>query len=124
MKKMLDATARYAPDQKPESLFVQGWIQAEIIAEILKRADRANDLTRSGVIKALESMRDVDLGGLSAPLSFGPEHLGQRPTRQTRMFEVSVEERFPDMLKPFTPFSAGPTADAPFESTTTSESAR
>jgi len=104
MKKMLDAISRYAPDQQPEPLFVQGWIQAEIVAEILKRADTANDLTRSGVIKALESMRDVDLGGLSAPLSYGPERLGQPPTRQTRMFEISVDERFPDMLKPFTPF--------------------
>jgi ABC-type branched-subunit amino acid transport system substrate-binding protein len=121
MKKMLDAIGRYAPDQTPEPLFVQGWVQAEIVAEILKRADGTNDLTRPGIIKALESMRDVDFGGLSAPLSYGPERLGQPPTRQTRMFEISVDEPFPDMLKPFTPFSTGPTAEAPIERTTASQ---
>jgi ABC-type branched-subunit amino acid transport system substrate-binding protein len=36
MKKMLDAVRRYAPDQKPDPFFVQGWIQAGIVAEILK----------------------------------------------------------------------------------------
>lgn len=120
MKRMLDAIGRYAPDQQPDPFFVQGWIQAEVIAEILERADARNDLTRPGIIKALETMRDFDPGGLSAPLSYG---LGEPPTRRTRIFDTAVDDaRFPDMLKPITPFYAGRGTAAPVEPTTTSHS--
>lgn len=119
MTRMLDAVGRYAPDQKPDPLFTQGWIQAEIVAEILKRAAAVNDLTRPGVIKALESMRDFDPGGLSARLSYG---LDEPTTRQTRMFETTVDDpRYPDMLKPITPFFAGRSAAVPAGRATTSQ---
>lgn len=104
MTKMLDAIARYAPDQQPDPLFIQGWIQAEIVTEILRRADTKNDLTRSGVIKAYESLRDVGIGGLSARISFDSARSGEPPARRTRMFEISPDERHPDMLKPITGF--------------------
>jgi ABC-type branched-subunit amino acid transport system substrate-binding protein len=118
MKRLLEAVGRYAPAQQPDPFFVQGWIQAEIVAEILKRADAANDLTRPGIIKALESMREFDPGGLSAPLSYG---LGEPPTRHTRMFDTVVgDARFPDMLKPITAFSAGRSPVVPAEGTATS----
>jgi ABC-type branched-subunit amino acid transport system substrate-binding protein len=122
MKRMLEAIGRYAPDQSPEPLFVQGWVQAEIVAEILKRAEKMNDLTRPGIINALDSMRDVDLGGLSAPLSYGKDHLGRSPSRQTRIFETAVDDaRYPDMLKPITPFSAAAT-DGPTDRVPNSQS--
>ena len=123
MKKMLDAIGRYAPDQKPDPFFVQGWIQAAVVAEILDRADAADDLTRPGLIRALDSMTDVDLGGLSPTLSYGRDHLGRPPSRQTRMFEVSADNpRYPDMLKPITQFYTGETADRATAGTTTSQS--
>ena len=103
MQRMLDAVGRYAPDQKPDHLFIQGWTQAAIVTEILNRADTMNDLTRQGIIKALETMEDLDLGGLSGRLSYGATR-PEPPSRQTRMFEISVDDRYPDMLKPITPF--------------------
>jgi ABC-type branched-subunit amino acid transport system substrate-binding protein len=114
MKKMLDAILRYAPDQQPDPFFIHGWIQAGIVAEILKRADEAGDLTRPGMIKALEGMPDVDVGGLSPRLAYGGEALGRPPSRKTRMFETSVDDpRYPDMLKPITEFFVGETAEDP-----------
>jgi ABC-type branched-subunit amino acid transport system substrate-binding protein len=122
MKKMLDAIRRYAPDQKPDPFFVQGWIQAEIVAEILKRADAADDLTRPGTARALHTMTDVEMGGLSPRLSYGGEVLGQPPSRQTRMFETAVDDpRYPDMLKPITEFYTGATARRTAGRPTTSE---
>lgn len=123
MKRMLDAIKRYAPDQKPDPFFVQGWIQAGLVAEILVRADAANDLTRPGLIRALDSMADVDLGGLSPSLSYGRDHLGRPPSRQTRIFEIAADNpRYPDMLKPITQFYTGETADSPAVGATTSQS--
>lgn len=81
-----------------------------------------NDLTRPGLIKALDSMRNVDLGGLSGQLSYGSNHLARSPSHQTRIFETSVDDpRYPDMLKPITPFSAAATDD-PTERVPTSQS--
>jgi ABC-type branched-subunit amino acid transport system substrate-binding protein len=123
MKKMLNAIGRYAPDQKPDPFFVQGWVQAGIVAEILRRADAKDDLTRPGLIRALDSMADVDLEGLSPVLSYGRDPLGRPPSRQTRIFETSVDNpRYPDMLKPITDFFAGETAEAPTVRATTSQS--
>jgi ABC-type branched-subunit amino acid transport system substrate-binding protein len=111
MKEMLEAIKRYAPDQTPEHLFLQGWIQARIVTEILKRADDGNDLTRSGIVEALEGMGELELGGLSPGLSFGRASIGQPPTRHTRMFETAVDDpRYPDMLKPITQYYSGETA--------------
>jgi ABC-type branched-subunit amino acid transport system substrate-binding protein len=122
MKTMLDAIRRYAPDQKPDPFFVQGWIQAVIMAEILKRADAADDLTRGGAARALHTMTDVEMGGLSSNLSYGGEVLGQPPSSQTRMFETAVDDpRYPDMLKPITEFYTGATATLTAGRATTSE---
>jgi ABC-type branched-subunit amino acid transport system substrate-binding protein len=121
MKKMLDAISRYAPDQKPDPFFVHGWIQAGIVAEILTRADAHDDLTRPGLKRALDSMADVDLGGLSPGLFYGGDTFGGPPSRQTRIFETSVDDpRYPDMLKPITEFYVGTTAGDPTLRTTTS----
>jgi ABC-type branched-subunit amino acid transport system substrate-binding protein len=124
MKKMLDAISRYAPDQKPDAFFVQGWIQAGIVAEILTRAAANDDLTRPGLIRALDSMADVDLGGLSPRLSYGSDDAsGGPPSRQTRIFETAVDNpRYPDMLKPITEFYVGDTAGDPTLRATTSRS--
>jgi ABC-type branched-subunit amino acid transport system substrate-binding protein len=111
MQKMLDAIRRYAPDQKPDAFFVHGWIQAGIVAEILERAAAADDLTRPGIARALDTMADVEMRGLSGRLSYGRDVPGQPPSRQTRMFQTAVDDpRYPDMLKPITDFYTGTTA--------------
>lgn len=113
MKAMLDAITRYAPDQKPDPFFLHGWIQADIVAEVLERAAETNNLNRPGMLKALESMPDVDLGGLSPTLSYGRDAGGRPPSQQTRMFDIAVDDPgYPDMLRPITEFYVGQTAAA------------
>jgi ABC-type branched-subunit amino acid transport system substrate-binding protein len=113
MQAMLDAITRYAPDQKPEPLFLQGWIQAAIVAEILERADAMDNLTRAGVLQAFETIGEVDLAGLSATLAYGEDQVGRPPSQQTRMFRISADAaNHPDMLDPITGFYVGATAAA------------
>jgi ABC-type branched-subunit amino acid transport system substrate-binding protein len=61
--------ARYFPDDTPSFVGLEGFLNARIMVEGLQRAGR--DLTREGLIAAIESIRDYELGpGLS--ITYGP----------------------------------------------------
>jgi len=61
---------QYFPDEKPNSVSLEGYFNALVLGEGLKRAGQ--DLTREGFIKAIESIRDYPLGK-DAILSFGDQ---------------------------------------------------
>jgi branched-chain amino acid transport system substrate-binding protein len=82
-RQYVELLAKYYPEDKPNSVGLEGYYNARILVEGLERAGR--DLTREGFIQALESIRDLKLGpGLVA--SFGPEnHQGLRQVFFTRL---------------------------------------
>jgi len=49
--------------------YMQGFLTGLIFVECLKRADKAGDLTGDGLVKALQSIKDFDVGGLMAPVT-------------------------------------------------------
>jgi len=49
--------------------YMQGFMTGLIFVECLKRADKAGDLTGDGLVKALQSIKDFDVGGLMAPVT-------------------------------------------------------
>ena len=59
---------RYYPDSRPNVAGLEGYINARVIVEGLKRAGR--DLTRTKFINAIESIKELDLG-ISNRISFG-----------------------------------------------------
>lgn len=63
------ALALHAPGAKPGFVALEGWIVGQLLAEGLRRAGR--DLDSEGLVRALEGIRDLDLG-IGALLSFGP----------------------------------------------------
>lgn len=65
---------KYYPDDPPNFVSLEGYINAKVLVEGLKRAGR--DLDREKFIKAVESIDDLDLG-IANPLSFSPsDHQG------------------------------------------------
>jgi len=50
--------------------YVYGWVNALVMGEGLKRAGR--NLTREGLVNGLESLKNFDVGGLVAPITYGP----------------------------------------------------
>jgi len=53
----------------------QGWCQGMIAVEGIKKAGK--DLTRSGLITAWESLKNLDMGGIMAPVTYSPtKHQG------------------------------------------------
>jgi branched-chain amino acid transport system substrate-binding protein len=55
-------------DYRPTS-YMQGFLTGLVFVECLKRADNAGDLTGDGLVKALQSIKNVDVGGLMAPIT-------------------------------------------------------
>jgi branched-chain amino acid transport system substrate-binding protein len=52
-----------------DNSYMQGFMTGLIFVECLKRADKAGQLNGEGLVKALQSLKDFDSGGLSAPLT-------------------------------------------------------
>jgi branched-chain amino acid transport system substrate-binding protein len=77
MKKLIAASKKYfgdkwmPADQKIHPYYVYGWINAMIFAEGLKKAGK--NLTRDGLVKAMESIKDFDPEGLMGPVSYSAE---------------------------------------------------
>nr|WP_264984162.1 ABC transporter substrate-binding protein [Pseudodesulfovibrio portus] len=61
---------KYFPDDTPSFVGLEGFLNARILVEGLERAGR--DLTREGLIQAIESIQDLELGpGMS--ITYGPK---------------------------------------------------
>jgi len=67
-------TLKYNPGTEKEirlRSYMQGFAESVIVHEGLKRAGK--NLTREGLIKAWEGMKDFDMQGLSSNVTFGPD---------------------------------------------------
>jgi ABC-type branched-subunit amino acid transport system substrate-binding protein len=74
---------RYYPDDQPNFVGFEGFINARVLVEGLERA--GSDLTREGFIDALESIRDFPLG-LDINIAFSPsDHQGLDRVYFTRL---------------------------------------
>ncbi len=68
------ALKRFAPDERPDYTSLEAWIEANVLAEGLRRAGR--NLTTEGLVDAIESIRGLDFG-LGTAITYGPsEHTG------------------------------------------------
>jgi len=74
------AFAAAHPDQPKSTFVMYGYAQGQIMERILDAACQRNDLTRAGLLKAFQSLKDVQTDGLVAQLNYGTP--GQIPARQ------------------------------------------
>ena len=70
---MAKALGPAGPEVTP--MLLEGYASAKVLVEGLKRAAAANDLSRDGLRRALETMQPYDLGGLSLSYS-ARDHTG------------------------------------------------
>ena len=68
------------PDQPKTNWVMYGYAQGEVMAQILAAACRDGALTRPGLLKAFQSLNNVDTAGLLPPLDYGKP--GKIPARQ------------------------------------------
>ncbi|MDQ6662218.1 MAG: ABC transporter substrate-binding protein [Chloroflexota bacterium] len=92
MKQMLDDVAKYAPTQKPDGFFEFGYTESKITYAILKKAIENGDLTRDGVFKAFESLKNVDLGGLLPAVTYGSTANERVPSRDSVVYAIDPSQ--------------------------------
>jgi len=74
VKNYIELLIKYYPDSKPSFVGLEGYINAKILVEGLKRA--GPDITREKFIAAIESINRLEIG-ISNPISFGAkDHQG------------------------------------------------
>ncbi|MEJ2639008.1 MAG: ABC transporter substrate-binding protein [Desulfosarcinaceae bacterium] len=74
IREYIDLLQRYFPFDSPNFVGLEGYLNARVLVEGLKRAGR--DLDREGFIHAIESIHSLDLG-VASPLSFNAsDHQG------------------------------------------------
>jgi branched-chain amino acid transport system substrate-binding protein len=86
MKALVDFHRANHPADAHDAMYVRGWATASVWIEALARADQAGNLTGEGVKAALETFRELDLGGLTAPITYtATDH---RPSTRTPVYVV------------------------------------
>ncbi|MFL5625528.1 MAG: ABC transporter substrate-binding protein [Ktedonobacteraceae bacterium] len=92
MSQMLDDVAKYASDQKPDGFFEFGYTESKITYAILKKAIENGDITRDGLLKAFESLKNVDLGGLLPTVNYGSSPNDRVPTRDSVVYIIDPSQ--------------------------------
>ncbi len=68
IKKLKEYNAKKYPQVKFRDIYyLNGIMQTLLVIECMRRADKAGHLSREGVAKALQGIKNFDSGGLSAP---------------------------------------------------------
>ena len=84
--KYKEALAKYFPGEPPDYVSFEGYIDANILAEAVKRAGR--DINTEKLVDELERMHDFDLG-LGTPVTFSSnEHQGSHKVWGTQLDET------------------------------------
>ncbi len=72
--KYQEALKKYAPNERPDFLSLEGYLAGQVLLEGLRRA--GEKLTTDSLVEALEGIKNLELG-IGVPISFGPsEHQG------------------------------------------------
>jgi ABC-type branched-subunit amino acid transport system substrate-binding protein len=88
MAQMLTDLKNAQSSQKPDGFFEFGYTEAKVTYAILKKAADNKDLSRDGIFKAFESLRNVDLGGLEPNLNYGSSPDERVPSRDNTVYAL------------------------------------
>lgn len=87
MAQMLEDVEAYGEDQVPDIYFAFGYAQAWSMAQILEKAVELGDLSREGIVKAMNDVGTISTGGLLGDYEYG-EPGDRKFPRGSRVFNV------------------------------------
>lgn len=87
MKEMIEDQKKYAAAQQPDIYFTFGYAQAKAVAALLESAVENGDLSRDGILKAVEEI-DVQFNGLLGDYKYG-KVTEREPSRNAVIFKVN-----------------------------------
>ena len=90
MATMLERIAEFAPEQEPDYYFTFGYLQAHAVVQLLEAAVAHGDLSREGVIEAMNTLGTVAFEGLGGDYFYGtPDE--RIPSTENTIFVVNPE---------------------------------
>lgn len=93
MVDMLDRVAKYRPEQEPDYYFTFGYLQAWATHQLLEAAVANGDLSREGIVTAMNGLEALDFGDLSPAYTYGPPE-DRDPPRGSTIFDVDTSKPF------------------------------
>jgi ABC-type branched-subunit amino acid transport system substrate-binding protein len=87
MTDMLDRLQKYSPTQQPDIYFVFGYYQAQAVTALLEKAVQLGDLSRTGLINAMNKLGTVSFDGLTGDYQYGKAS-DRNPPRTSTIYKV------------------------------------
>jgi len=72
MQEMIADLEAHTPDQAPDGYFTFGYAAARAVTQVLEKAVELGDLSREGIVNAMNELEEIDLGGLFGQYTWGP----------------------------------------------------
>lgn len=88
MAQMLEDHAQYAPDQVPDIYFSFGYAQAWSWTQVLERAVELGDLSREGIVEAMNTVGTITTGGLLGDYEYGPPEERKPPRESLSLIHI------------------------------------
>ena len=90
MAELLRIQETYAPDQEPDVYFNFGYLESRAVHQVLEVAVENGDLSREGIIEAMNSIDELTFDGLFGDYAWGaPED--RDPPRASSIFRVNPD---------------------------------
>jgi ABC-type branched-subunit amino acid transport system substrate-binding protein len=93
MTEMVERVATYKPDQAPDYYFEFGYLQAWAAHQLFEAAVANGDLSREGIINAMNGLTALDFGDLAPSYGYGPPE-DRNPARGSTVFQVDRDKPF------------------------------
>jgi branched-chain amino acid transport system substrate-binding protein len=86
MKALVAFHKKAHPNDTHDAMYVRGWTYVLVWSEALRRADKAGQLNGEGIRAAAETITNLDLGGLTGPVTYSPTD--HRPSTRTPVYQI------------------------------------
>jgi ABC-type branched-subunit amino acid transport system substrate-binding protein len=89
MSEMIRSQETYTPDQEPDVYFNFGYNEARAVHQVLEQAVEQGDLSRDGIIEAMNSLEEIEFDGILGEYGWGAPD-DRDPPRASSIFEVDA----------------------------------
>jgi ABC-type branched-subunit amino acid transport system substrate-binding protein len=90
VKELVEIHDTYAKDVQPgDQYFGFGVSAARAVSQVLEKAVEMGDLSREGIIKAMNSLDELDFGGITPAYKWGPPE-DRDPPRTATMYKIDA----------------------------------
>jgi len=91
MKELLRIQDTYAPDQVPDIYYNFGYLESKAVHQVLEAAVKNGDLSREGIVEAMNSIDEIDFGDVFGTYGWGKPD-DRDPPRANSIFKPNPDK--------------------------------